>query len=92
MIIHSSRYSRNQSIYQYLKIADLYKILIANVKNLVPNVFDKEKYVTHYENLETLLKIRTEAKKIHHVLEFNQSQWLKQNVEFNTKKYRSRKG
>ena len=27
-----------------------------------------------------------ESKKIHHVLELNQSQWLKQYVEFNTQK------
>ena len=33
-----------------------------------------------------LLKIRVEAKKIYRVLEFNQFQWLKQNVEFNTQK------
>ena len=39
------------SVYQ-LKIADLYNIPISNVKNLVPNVFDKEKYVIHYENLQ----------------------------------------
>ena len=32
-----------------LKIADLYNILIANVKKLVPNFFDEEKYVLHYE-------------------------------------------
>ena len=31
-----------------LKIADLYNIPIDNVKNLVPNFFDKEKYVLHY--------------------------------------------
>ena len=34
----------------------------------------------------TLLKIRIEAKKIYRVLEFNQSQWLKQYIEFNTQK------
>ena len=28
-----------------LKVADLYNILICNVKKLVPNFFDKEKYV-----------------------------------------------
>ena len=32
-----------------LKITDLYDILIRNVKKLVPNFFDKEKYMIHYE-------------------------------------------
>ena len=31
-----------------LNIADLYSILISNVKELVPNLFDKEKYVFQY--------------------------------------------
>ena len=41
-----------------LKIADLYNIPISNLKKLVsnfilvPNFFDKEKYVIHYENLQ----------------------------------------
>ena len=34
-----------------LKIADLQNTPIGNVKKLVPNFFDKEKYVIHYENL-----------------------------------------
>ena len=39
-----------------LKIADLYNIPIANVNKLVPNFFDKEKYVLHYENLQLYLR------------------------------------
>ena len=35
-----------------LKIADLYILPIANVKKLVRNFFDKEKYVIHYKNLK----------------------------------------
>ena len=58
-----------------LKIVALYNIPIGNVKKLVPNCFDKEKYVIHYENLQLYLN---------RVLEFNQSQCLKQYVEFNT--------
>ena len=56
------------------------------LKKLAPNVFDKEKYVIHYENLQRYLRLGLKLKKTHHVLEFNQSQCLKQNVEFNTKK------
>ena len=33
-----------------LKIGDLYNIRIGNGKKLVPNFFDKEKYVIHWEN------------------------------------------
>ena len=65
-----------------LKIANLYNIPIVNVKKLVPNFFDKKKYVLHYENLQLYLKLKT----IHLVLEFNQSQWLKPYIEFKTQK------
>ena len=69
-----------------LKIADHYNIPIDNVKKLVPNSFDQEKYVIHYENLKLYLRLGLKLKKIHHILEFNQSQWLKQHVDFNTQK------
>ena len=39
---------KRESLAQYqLKIADLYNIPIDNVKKLVPQFFDKEKYVIH---------------------------------------------
>ena len=44
-----------------VKIADLYNIPTGNAKKLVPNFFDKEKYVIYYENLH--LKVRIEVKK-----------------------------
>ena len=66
-----------------LKIADLYNIPIGNVKKIVPNFFDKEKYVLHYHNLQLYLRIGIKTKKIHRVLEF---QWLKPYIEFNRKK------
>ena len=46
----------------------------------------------HYENLQLYLRLELKLKKIHRVLEFNQSQWLKQNVEFNTQKSRKKDG
>ena len=38
-----------------LKIADFYNIPIGTVKKLVPNFYDKEKYVLHYENFQVFL-------------------------------------
>ena len=46
-----------------LKIADLYNIPIGNVKKIVSNFFDKEKYVIHYENLQLYLKLGLKLKK-----------------------------
>ena len=45
-----------------LNIADSYNIPIGNVIKLVPNFFDKEKYVIdyenlHYENLQIYLRL-----------------------------------
>ena len=44
----------------------------------MPNFFDKEKYLLYYENLQRYLRLGLKQKKIHHVVEFNQSPWLKQ--------------
>ena len=67
-----------------LKIDDLYNITIGNIKKFVPKLFNKEKYVIHYKNLKIYLRLGSKLKKIHRVLEFNQSQWLKPYIEFNT--------
>ena len=43
---------KREMLFEYqLKIADYHNIAIGNVEKLVPNFFDKEKYVIHYENL-----------------------------------------
>ena len=72
------------SDYQF-KIGDLNNIPIGNDKKLVSNFFDKEKYVIHYENMQLYLRLGLKLKK-DRVLEFNQSQWLKQCVELRTQK------
>ena len=70
---------KREMLFEYqLKIADLCNIPIGNVKKLVPNFFDKEKYLIHYENLQLYLRLGLKIKKIHHLWEFNQPQWLTQ--------------
>ena len=56
-----------------LKIPDLYNTPISNVKKLVSDFFDKEKYILHYENLQLYLRLGLKLKEMHRVLEFNQS-------------------
>ena len=67
-------------------IANKYGIKVDGVKTLVPNLRDKIKYVVHYRNLQYYLSLGMKLIKIHRVLKFNQSNWLKEYIHFNTEK------
>ena len=67
-------------------IADWYDIKVGGVKKLVPNLKGKVKYVVHYKNLKYYLSLGMKLVKIHRILSFKQSNWLKSHVDFNTKK------
>ena len=68
------------------KIAEKYKISIGQVNKLIPTLKDKKEYVLHYLNLQLYLDLGLKINKVHRVLEFNQSPWLKQYIDFNTEK------
>ena len=53
---------------------------------LTPNLQDKQNYVTHYRNLKFYLENGMVIKKIHRILTFKQSPWLKVYIDFNTLK------
>ena len=67
-------------------IADKYGIKVGGAKKLVPNLGDKVKYVVHYKNLQYYLSLGMKLEKVHRIVSFKQSDWLKQYVWFNTKK------
>ena len=67
-------------------IVDKYNIKVGNVKKLIPNLYDKVKYIVHNRNLQYSLKLGMKLIKIHRILSFKQKNWLKIFTGFNTKK------
>ena len=66
--------------------ADKYGIKIGGINKLVPNLRNKKNYVVHYRNLQLYLSLGMKVSKVHRILKFKQSDWLKKLVYFNTDK------
>ena len=73
------------------KTAEKYNISIGLVRKLIPMLKDKKEYVLHYRNLQLYMDLGLKIKKVHRVLEFNQSPWLKQYIDFNAEKQKHAK-
>ena len=59
---------------------------VGDVKKLIPNLGNKTNYVVHDRNLQLYLALGMKLTKIHRVLKFKQSGWIKKYIDFKTEK------
>ena len=60
-----------------LKILSVYIITTRTVKKIVTNLINKNNYVIPYRNLQQCLSLGAKLKKIHRILKFKQSDWMR---------------
>ena len=71
------------SEYQPRVMTDL-DLTMPNTEKLMLTLEDKEKYVTHYSNLQFYLRQAMRLKKVHRVIEFDQEPWMEPYIRMNT--------
>ena len=66
--------------------SNIYGIKVGGVGKLVPNLRDEIKNIVYYKNLQYYLPLGMKLIKVHRILKFKRSNWLKEYIEFNTEK------
>ena len=61
------------------------RIKIGTVEKLIPNLNNKTNYVVHYENLKLYDSFGLKITKIHRGITFEESAWLEEYINLNTK-------
>ena len=69
-----------------LENANKFDIKTGSMNILAPDLIPKDNYVVHYRNLKCYVSLGLILKKVHKILEFKQSAWMKPYIDFNTQK------
>ena len=61
------------------------KMKVNGVEKLIPNLYNKRKYIVHIKALKQAIDHGLLLRKIHRCIRFRQSPWMKEYIDFNTR-------
>ena len=61
------------------------RVIVNKVEKLMPNLYDKKKYVVYYKNLKLYESLALKITKIHKGIKFEESNWMKKYIDLNTR-------
>lgn len=59
-------------------------LLVGKVKKLVCTLIGKKKYIIHHDTLKLYMSLGIEIGKIHRIIRFEESPWMKKYIDLNT--------
>ena len=73
------------------KLAEKLNVNCGQTKKLLCNLKNEQQYNVHYKNLKLYCSLGLKVTKLHRVISFQQSKWLKPYIDFNTQKRKESK-
>ena len=73
------------------ELAEKLGIKSSGCRKLVANLKSKQRYSVHYRNLKQYVNLGMRVTKIHRIISFTQSKWLKPYIDFNTERRKAAK-
>ena len=61
------------------------RLKIGNIEKLIPNLWDKEKYIVHHENLKLYEELGLKISLIHRGIKLREEPWMRAYIELNTR-------
>ena len=63
------------------------KLTVNRTEKLIPNLYDKKRYVLHHTNLKKYIEMGMKLTKIHRGVKFLEKEWMKKYIQLNTRSY-----